>query len=285
MTCSIVYIDGQLVPETEAKVSVYDRGFLFGDGVYEVLPVYQGEPFRLEQHLQRLESSLEAIQIGSPYDREQWQQAMLSLIQANGGGNLSLYLQVTRGRQPQRQHTWSEGQLPTVVMFCQPMAEDAPLTGVKAVTLEDIRWRRCDIKSISLLGAVLLKQEAENQGASEALLHRGGWLTEGSASNLFIVRDGEILTPPKDALILNGITRDLVFELARRCQLPIREERFNLERLYQADEIWITSSTREISPVLDLDGKVVGDGSIGPISRQLNQAFQQFKAELKQEVS
>ena len=161
------------------------------------------------------------------------------------------------------------------------MVADEPLTGIKAITLEDIRWRRCDIKSVSLLGSVILKQEAEIQGASEALLHRGGWLTEGSTSNLFIVQNGQIVTPPRDALILNGITRGLVFELAQSRGQPIREERFTLETLYQADEIWITNSTCEICPVTELDGKTIGNGEIGPVSHILNEAFQNFKAELK----
>lgn len=270
---SLAYLNGDFVPLRKAKVSVLDRGFLFGDGVYEVVPVYRGKPFLFDRHLDRLEQSLEAIGIEPPLSREAWHEIVSSLIETEE--DRALYLQITRGCDPFRDHL-GDGQKPTIVAFTQPMPPRRQ-TPLKAITCDDIRWRWCFIKTTSLLANVLLKRQAKAEGADEAILIRDGLVTEGAASNVFIVHEGEILTPPKGPHLLPGVTRDLLLEIGREAGLPLSERPIPVERLRQAEEIWLTSSTRELVPVTLLDGRPVGNGETGPCFRRCMELLQQFK--------
>jgi D-alanine transaminase len=245
MTMQTVYLNGEYIPLAEAKVSVLDRGFIFGDGVYEVIPIYNRKPFRLEQHLQRLQSNLDAIRITNPFDKQQWSEIFDRVINANEPAHQSLYMQITRGV-AKRDHAFPEKVTPTIFVMVNPLQEtddSAFNKGISAITLDDIRWQYCNIKAIALLPNVLLKQTAIDDGAQEAILLRNGEVTEGSASNIFIVSQGVIKTPPKTSFLLPGITRDLVVELAKNNGLAIKETGFSGTELQSADEIWITSST------------------------------------------
>jgi len=275
----IVYLNGEFLPLDRAKVSVLDRGFLFGDGVYEVIPVYGGRPFRLEEHLERLNNSLRGIRMESPLTTEEWKPIFARLI--CGDQDQSIYLQVTRGAAPKRDHAFPEGAAPTVFVMCSPIAP-IPAEGVRAITLDDIRWQWCHIKAITLLANVLLRQLAVDRGCAEAILVRESFAVEGAASNLFAVVDGVLLTPPKGHAILPGITRDLVLELALTNDIPAAERDITLEELQRAGEVWLTSSTREILPVIELDGQPVGVGKPGPIWRQMNAIYQAYKQQLRQ---
>jgi D-alanine transaminase len=275
-----VYLNGAFMPVEEAQVSVLDRGFLFGDGVYEVIPVYAGKPVRLLEHLQRLQQSLDAIQLDV---KEDWPTLIADLIELNGSGNLSVYLQVTRGADAKRDHALPESIFPTIFMMATPFTPVQDLdavTGIKAVTVEDNRWLRCFIKSICLQPNVLLKQQAREAGAQDAILVRDGTVTEAAAANVFVVKDKVVYTAPKNDLILAGITRDLVLELVRDAGLECREEAPSLSLLESADEVWITSSTREIVPVIELDGKPVANGEIGPVWHHAMQQYQIYKQQL-----
>lgn len=275
-----VYLNGVFLPIDQACVPVLDRGFLFGDGVYEVIPVYGGNLFRLEQHLQRLDHSLTGVRIVNPMSRTLWRDTLDELVERNGGGDQSIYFQVTRGAAPKRDHAFPANVLPTVFMMSTPLAPlpaDLAQSGIAAVTLDDIRWQRCDIKAITLLPNVLLRQEALDKGAAEAILLRDGLAVEGAASNLFIVKDGAIITPPKGPQLLPGITRDLILELAATHQVPHRETHITAAELRAADEIWLTSSTKEILPVTRLDGLAVSGGRPGPMWARLIGLYQEYK--------
>ena len=286
MTSSIAFLNNEFLPLAEAKVSVLDRGFLFADGVYEVIPAYQSKLFRLAEHIQRLEVSLRETRIDLPMEQSQLIQHMEDLLTKNGGGNLSIYLQITRGVAPIRDHAFPDQKpSPTVFMMCNAIKEPQSnnietAQGFKAITAEDIRWTRCDIKSVSLLPNILLRQQAQEIGAAEALLVREGLVMEGAASNLFAVENGKILTPPKNHHILGGITRDLIIELAQKNQLPIEETDISLERLRKADEIWCTSSTKEMIAITALDDSPVGDGSVGPMWKTMAKIYTDFKQSL-----
>ncbi|NJD05720.1 MAG: D-amino acid aminotransferase [Methylococcaceae bacterium] len=278
MTDPIVYLNGQFLPLGEAKVSVLDRGFLFGDGVYEVIPVYGGKPFRLAEHLQRLDNSLAGIRMTSPLTAEQWSDLFDRLIR--GDHDQSIYLQITRGAAPKRDHAFPKETPPTVFAMCNPIAP-IPASGVRAITVQDIRWDWCHIKAVTLLANVLLRQQAVEQGCAEAILVRDGQAIEGAASNLFVVVDGILVTPPKGNRILPGITRDLVVELAQANAVPCQERDIAAEELSRAAEVWVTSSTREILPIVELDGRTVGNGSPGPVWARMNRLYQEFKETLR----
>jgi len=276
---STVYVNGGFVPVEQATVSVLDRGFLFGDGVYEVIPAYGGCLFRLDQHLRRLGNSLEGIRLANPLTDDGWRVMLEDLVRHNGGGDLAVYLQVTRGVAA-RDHAFPEAVRPTVVAMCNPI-KAAGDGGVAAITARDIRWDLCHIKAITLLPNALLRQQAVEAGAYEAILERDGLVTEGAASNVFVVRGDEVATPPKSAQLLPGITRDLVVELLRGAGRQCRERIVRFEELGFADEIWLTSSTREVVPVVKLDNMPVGDGVPGPRWREVRGLYQAFKEELK----
>ena len=283
---SIAYLNGQFMPLNEARISPLDRGFLFADGVYEVIPAYGSKLFRLDEHLARLDASLDAIQLPNPLTRADWTTLFNSLIAKNGGGNIYIYLQVTRGAAAKRDHAFPVPPVtPTIFAMTGQIATpaaDMPDTtpGVAAITLDDIRWSRCDIKSVALLANVLMRQQAVSEGASEAILIRDGFATEGSASNFFIVKQGVIVTPPKSHLILPGITRDLLVELARKHGMPVEEREVTEAELKSADEVWLSSSTREVVPVTRLNGHLLGDGRPGPIWRQMARHYVDFKRAL-----
>lgn len=274
----LAYLNGEYLPLGEAKVPVLDRGFLFGDGVYEVIPVYGGKAFRLDEHLRRLEQSLAGIGMSNPLSDAAWGAIFDRLIA--GAEDQQIYLQITRGVASKRDHAIPAGIAPTVFVMCAPIAP-IPLAGIKAITVTDIRWDRCNIKAITLLANVLLRQEAVEKGASEAILVRDGCVLEGAASNILIVKDGVIITPPKGDTILPGITRDLVLELAREQGIPTEERHISLGELRGADEIWMTSSTREILAVIELDGEPVKGGVPGPFWKTLQTAYQDYKQALR----
>ena len=277
---SIVYLNGEFKPIEEAAVSVLDRGFLFGDGVYEVMPVYGGQLFRLEEHLWRLGNSLDGVRISRPLDNPEWEALLRELVKLNAAVDASVYLQVTRGVGP-RDHAFPVTASATVFAMVSPMPEPAGLHGVKAITARDIRWELCNIKAITLLPNTLLRQQALEAGATEAILHRDGKVTEGAASNVFVVVGGEVATPPKSAQLLPGITRDLVVELLQEASVPCDERPVSLDELRGAQEIWITSSSREIVPVTGLDGMPVSGGRAGRVWEAAHSLYQDFKARIR----
>ncbi len=283
---NVVYLNGEFLNGDEAVVSVMDRGFLFGDGVYEVIPCYAGRLFRLEQHLQRLENSLNETRIRVDLSRAIWQELLATLVRKNGSGNLSIYLQITRGVAQQRDHAFPPDLAPTIFAMATPMkpamtADLENARGAAAVVVEDTRWSRCDIKSIQLLPNILLRQQAVDAGAQEAILARDGLALEGAASNLFAVVQGTLLTPPKGRQILGGITRDLILELADAHGVDHAERDIPLEVLREAEEIWVTSSTREIIPIVELDGMAVGMGVPGPGWKRMAGLYQALKQSLE----
>ncbi len=278
---SIVYLNGEYLPIREACVSVLDRGFLFGDGVYEVLPAYGGHLFRLHEHLARLQNSLAGIRLENPHSLSDWKHLLNQVVARNGGGDQVVYLQVTRGV-ASREHAFPQHVRPTVFAMSNPLANADAARGVKAITARDIRWELCNIKAITLLPNALVRQEAAEAGATEAILHRDGAVTEGAASNVFVVGAREVATPPKSAQLLPGITRDLVLELLYEAQVPCDERTVTVEELRSAREIWITSSSREMVPVVELDGIKVGDGRPGPIFEQTMRLYQDFKRRVRE---
>jgi len=275
----IVYLNGGFMPVEEARIPVLDRGFIFGDGVYEVIPVYSKRPFRLDEHLRRLQYSLDKIRIANPHTAEEWQRLTGEIVKRNDGKDQSVYLQVTRGV-AKRDHAFPKGIKPTVFMMSSPLVTPAPAlveSGVACVTAEDYRWLNCDIKSVSLLGNCLLRQLSADAGAAETILFRDGNLTEASSSNVFVVKDGRLLTPPKDNLVLPGITYDVVLEIAHAREFEVEIRAVTVAEVRDADEIWVTSSTKEVLAVTTLDGKPVGDGKPGPLFRRMHALYQQFK--------
>jgi D-alanine transaminase len=281
-----VYLNGEFLDPERARISPMDRGFLFADGVYEVIPAFNGVLFRLDAHLQRLERSLAEVSIANPHDRAGWRRLCEEMVAANGGGNLSVYLQITRGVADKRDHTFPDPPVaPTVFLTSAPMPVPSTdslhqIRGAAAITLADTRWARCDIKSISLLPNILLRQQAVASGAVEAVLLRDGLVTEGAASNLFTVHNGEVSTPPHSARILGGITRDLVVELCREHGIPVEEREIPEARLHDADEIWVSSSTKDVVPITRLNDRPVGDGRPGDTWKTLSRHYIQFKRRL-----
>jgi len=276
---SKVFLNGKLVAVEDAKISVLDRGFIFGDGVYELVPVYSRVPFRLEEHLVRLERSLGEAKIRNPYSRAQWRQHVHGLIDAQGFDDQGVYFQVTRGA-AKRDHAFPQNVEPTVFMMSNPLVNPPPAQverGGPAVSAQDNRWLRCDIKSISLIGNVLLRQLSAEAGAAETILFRDGKLTEASASNVFIVKQGVIKSPPKSNLILPGITYDVIAELAQANALPMEFRDVSEAEVRGADEVWVTSSSKEVFAIVTLDGKPIGDGKPGPVFRRMYQLYQEFK--------
>lgn len=283
MDNGIVYLNGEYLPLADAKVSVLDRGFVFGDGVYEVIPVYHKQPFRLQQHLRRLQDSLNGVRITNPHTDTQWQTIFDSIIAKNGSEHQSIYLQVTRGV-AKRDHFFPKDVRPTAFVMSTPLpAPDSAAfaRGVAVITLDDIRWQYCNIKAITLLPNVLMRQQAADRNAYEALLIRDGHVTEGAASNVFIAKNSRIKTPPKSNQLLPGVTRDLVVELAAANNLPCEETNFSEQELLTADEVWLTSSTREILPVVKINDTQIGNGKAGPIASRLYKIYQHYKAGLK----
>jgi D-alanine transaminase len=264
----LCHLDGVLLPLRAARISPLDRGFLYADGAYEVLGVHSGRLTRLPAHLQRLDRSLGELAIDNPHTREAWQALLEALVEANGGGDLYVYLQVTRGAEYGRNHAPPKGLVPTVFAFCSPLPVDPPglfEQGIHCITTADTRWARCDIKSVALLANVLLRMQAAAAGAAEAILLRAGWLTEASSAAVHVVIDGEIRTPPRNHGVLPGTTRGLLEELARAHDIACRTVPVSEAELRGADEIWISAATRGVLPVTQLDGLPVGSGRPGPL--------------------
>jgi D-alanine transaminase len=275
-----VYLNGEYLALADAKISVMDRGFLFGDGVYEVIPAYAGRLFRLEDHLERLDNSLKSIRLKNPHSHEQWRIILTVLLKKDL--DQSIYLQITRGAAPKRDHAFPQNVTPTVFAMVSGITPHSdPDNGVKAISLEDSRWKLCDTKAITLLANVLLRQEAVDHGCAEAILFKDGYLTEGAASNMFAIIDNVLITPPKSPAILPGITRDIILEIARKNCIPCGEQTISKSDMKKASEIWITSSTREIIPVVELDGEIIGSGKPGPVWNTLYKLFQEHKQSLR----
>jgi D-alanine transaminase len=278
----MIYLNGKFMSIEEAVIPVLDRGFIFGDGVYEVIPVYSRRPFRVDGHLQRLQASLDSIRLDNPHTETEWRQLIGRIVERNKPDDQSLYLQITRGV-ARRDHAFPANAVPTVFMMSSPLLPPTPdqiAQGVGAITVPDNRWSRCDIKSTALLPNVLLRQLAVDAGCAEALLLRDGFLTEGSASNAFVIRDGIILAPPKSNRILPGITYDLVLELAAGNDVAYEVRDITASELVSANEIWVSSSSREILPVTTLDGNRVGDGTPGPVFKRMHALYQGYKAQV-----
>ena len=277
----MIYLDGRFMPLAEARVSVMDRGFLFGDGAYEVIPVYSRRPFRLAEHLMRLQATLDGLRLANPHNETEWTRLIGEVVARSEPEDQSVYLQITRGTDAKRNHAFPKTVVPTVFIMSEPLltppAEQRE-TGVCAVSAADFRWLRCDLKTIALLANCLLRQQAVDAGCMEAILFRDGFLTEGAASNIFVVRDGVLLAPPKSHLMLSGITYDVVLELAQRHGLPHRVREVLEEEVRAADELWLTSSTKEVLPVTSLDGRPVGSGRPGPVFASMYGWYQEFKA-------
>ena len=248
---------------------------MFGDGVYEVIPAYSGKLFCLEAHLQRLNNSLNEIRLSIPFDSRQWLDVLQPLLIE--GDAQYIYLQITRGVVDKRDHAFPEQCEPTIFAMCSSIVPFAHEQGVKAITLDDMRWQLCNIKATTLLANLLLRQQAVDKGCAEAILIKDGYATEGAASNIFVLIDGVLITPPNSNEILPGITRDVIIDLAKESGISLREEAISLEALKIASEIWLTSSTREILPVITLDNKPVGDGQIGPVWQVMHKLFQDCK--------
>ncbi len=275
----VAYLNGEFLPLDQARVSVLDRGFIFGDGVYEVIPVYTRRPFRLPEHLARLARSLEAIRLANPMADAEWSRLIHELIARHAGEDQSIYLQVTRGV-AKRDHAFPRAAVPTVFMMSNPLvtpSREQVEQGATAVTAPDFRWLRCDIKVTSLLANCLMRQHAADAGADEVVMFRDGRLTEGSSSNVFAVKNGVLLAPPKDHRVLPGITYDVVLELAALKQVPLEVRAISEAEVRGADELWLTSSSKEVLAITQLDGKPVGPGKPGAVFGTIYQAFQEFK--------
>ena len=274
-----VYLNGAFLPISEAKVSVLDRGFIYGDGVYEVVPVYGREPYRLRQHLARLQRSLDGIRLDNPHRDAEWEAIIREIVARQPFDDQGVYFQVTRGA-AKRDHAFPNDTPPTVFMMSNPLSlpsREQVESGVAVVTAADERWLHCDLKTISLLGNVLARQFAVDHGAVEAVLFRDGHLTEASASNVLIVKDGRIAAPPKDHLILPGVTYDATIDLAREGRLPFELRPVTRAEALAADEMWLSSSTREVLAVTTLDGRPFAGGKPGPVFREMYRLFQASK--------
>lgn len=281
---ALCHLDGTYSALKDARVSVLDRGFIFGDGVYEVLPAYGGRIFRFGEHMDRLDRSLAELRIPNPHTRDEWLAIARRLIadrQAAGVVNQLIYLQVTRGV-ALRDHVMPVGLKPTVFVMASEMKLATPeqrSRGVACVTAEDFRWRKAHIKSTSLLGSVFARQISADAGAVETVMFRDGLLSEAAASNVWIVRNGQVMGPPKDHLVLEGIRYGLIESICRDAGIPFELRRITRDEVFSADEVFLSSATKEVLPVTLLDGRAVGDGQPGPVVAKLHAAYQRAIAE------
>ncbi|MDH5711754.1 MAG: D-amino acid aminotransferase [Gammaproteobacteria bacterium] len=285
MSEKIVYLNGEYLPIEQATVSVLDRGFLFGDGIYEVIPVFGRRPLRVDEHLQRLQNSLSRISLDNPFDNEAWKTIFDQLLEKNPGEDRAIYMQITRGKHPVRDLKIQPDKCPTIFMMVLQVGAidvDVLARGIETVTIDDFRWHACDIKSISLVANVMLREQATQAGVIDAVLVRDGFVTEGTASNFFMVKNGVLITPPISKHLLPGITRDLVIELAQENDIKSEIRQIAMNELDDADEIWLTSSTREIAPVIRLNGKDVGDAKAGLVWKKMIHIYQDYKQKLRQ---
>jgi D-alanine transaminase len=286
---TIAFLNGEFMPLSEAKISPMDRGFLFGDGIYEVIPTYHGKAVGMTGHLSRMRDGLAAISITNPYNAQQWQQNLNGLIDANAShfpnGNIGVYFHISRGTDTKRYHAYPQNITPTVFGFAFEIAPSQPLEAAnvkpfKVALEEDKRWQRCHIKSTSLLGNVMHFQAGVDSGVQETILHNSdGIITEASSCNVFMVKDNAIFTPPLDNQLLPGITRQIALEAFKRAGLAVEEKWFTKEDLFNADEVWLTSSSKEIAPVIEVDGKTIGSGEVGPMWEKAIKAYHNYKFE------
>jgi D-alanine transaminase len=282
MTDPIVYLNGEMTPLSEARVPVLDRGFIFGDGIYDVVPVYGKKGFRAQEHVSRLFRSMEMIGIPNPHTREQWFALIDQVIDANGLEDQLVYIQVTRGV-AKRAHAFPKEVVPTVFIMTNPLvlpSEAVRTAGVACVTIEDKRWLNCQVKATSLLGNILAAQHAAEEGVLETIQFRDGYLTEGSSSNIWVVRNGKLLAPPKDNLILEGIRYGLLEELSAAKGIPFEARKISKEEVLSADEVMVSSASKELLPVVKIDGQPVGTGQPGSVFKTLYAAYQDAKAAL-----
>jgi len=283
---TIAFLNGNYLPLSDAKISPMDRGFLFGDGIYEVIPTYDGKAVGLTGHLARMQDGLSAISIANPYSPSQWRDILASLVAKNAdaitSGNIGVYFHVSRGEDSKRFHAYPDDISPTIFGFAFEIAAQQPLDKTKVhpfkVALqEDKRWQRCHIKSTSLLGNVMHFQEGVASGLQETILHNGsGDITEASACNVFMVSGDNILTPPLDNQLLPGITRNLAIAAFKQAGLSVSEARITKQTLLSADEVWLTSSSKEIAPVIEVGGKKIGRGSVGPMWEKAIKAYHDY---------
>ncbi len=269
---SIVYLNGDYMPMEEARISPMDRGFLFGDGIYEVIPSYDGKLVGFALHMKRMQDGLDAIEIQLHVDHQAWRYIADQLTERNGGGNLGIYFHVSRGADSKRHHAYPENIAPTIYAFAfeippAPIPQKDAATPYTVATAEDLRWKRCNIKSTALLGNVMHYQHGHSQGHNETLLYnQDGELTEAAACNLYVIKNGIVATPLLDHQKLPGITRLMLLEILRKDgSIPVQERVVKRDELDSADEVWISSSSKEIAPVIEIDGKPVGDGRVGDV--------------------
>lgn len=281
---SVVYLNGQFMPASEAKISPMDRGFLFGDGIYEVIPSYGGRCVGFTSHIKRLQQGLAALDIRCALTEQDWQELVQRLIRQNGAGNLGIYLHVSRGTDTKRAHAYPKGIQPTIFAYCfdiasEPQAELDTAVRYKVITAPDLRWQRCHIKSTALLGNVMHHQQAAALGLNECILFdEQGFLTEGSSTNVFIVKDSVVVTPPLSHKILPGITRQLLLSILRQhSTLNVEERPVSKNEVLAADEVWLTSSSKEVAAVIEVDGQAIGNAKPGTVWQQAQQLFGQYK--------
>ncbi|MFT4824766.1 MAG: D-alanine transaminase [Halioglobus sp.] len=281
---SIVYLNGSYMPMSEAKISPMDRGFLFGDGIYEVIPSYDGKLVGFGPHLDRMQDGLDAIELKLHIDQQQWRDICATLVKENGGGNLGLYFHVSRGADTKRNHAYPTDIKPTMYAFAfeippPPQPDKSKATVYRVSTTEDLRWKRCNIKSTALLGNVMHYQHGHAQGNNETILYNPDKeLTEAAACNVYVVNNGEVITPNLDYQKLPGITRLMLLDILRKDgSIPVQERVVTLDELLGADEVWISSSSKEIAPVIAIDGKPVGDGKVGDVWLAAQTLFTQHK--------
>ena len=278
----VCYLNGEFQQLRDARVSPLDRAYLFGDSVYEVLPVFGGRMFRFREHFDRLARSLKEIRLPTPHTHQQWLQILENLIERNGGGDMYVYVQVTRGQEYGRNHAFPAKIVPGVFAMAAPLpalSDEQRANGLSAITVEDFRWGRCDIKSTALLANVLMKQVAADAGAQEAIIVRDGELLEGSSTSIFVVSKGAIATPPNSNRILPGTTREVALELADGT-MTITIRRISVDELRAADEVWMSSATRDVLPVTQIDGRPVGTGKPGPLWQRMEKSFHALRERL-----
>lgn len=282
MSESIVYLNGELTPVSEAKISILDRGFIFGDGIYDVVPMYHKKGFREDQHLARLDRSLKFIGMENPHTAQEWKALIQQVVEANKLDDQLIYIQVTRGVAP-RKHAFPKDVKPTVLIMANPLvlpSAEKREHGVECVSMEDRRWLNCQIKSTSLLGNILAAQYAVDHDVLETIQFRDNFLTEGSSSNIWVVKNGKLMAPPKDNHILEGIRYGLFEELAEKVAIPFEARPISKEEVFDADEVWVSSASKEVLPIVKIDDKLIGSGKPGPVYQKMYQAYQAAKAAL-----
>lgn len=280
----IAFLNNIFMPDAEVRISPFDRGFLFADSIYEVMPCYRGKLFRFEEHMDRMAHSLEVVRISNPYTRDQWHVLLMDMIARNAaelGEDIGVYVQVSRGNPGCRQHVAMEKVEPTVFACASPLLHRAleDIHPTQAIVCEDIRWGRCDVKANIILPNVMARQMAQDQGASEALLNRNGKIYEAASSNLFLVKDNVIITAPKSHYLLGGITRDLVVELLQQQGEQLDFRPIDPEELFTADELWLTSTNRQIQPLTCVNGNIINHGQVGPVWQRTIAAFYTYLQE------